>query len=380
MTERNSIGSNRPAVLHFIESGIPGGAEKLLIDLCCVQRSLGRLQPIVAHFEHPWFAARCADAGIECFTLPERRLFKSASRLPFFATQLARAMRRRRVSLLHSHLFGPIVGGSLAARLAGIPHVGTLHDIHMLAEQPRRAWQLRACLLLNTCLVTVSQQMRDFYTSRLKWRSESIVYIPNGYDPPADGLSVTRQGLAIPDGHLVAITVGRLMPLKRTGDALRALRAASGARPITLLIVGEGPDGPALVALAEQLGITAKVRFLGARQDVQALLGCSDIFIQCSDTEGLSMSIIEALHSGLACIVTRVGGNPELVHDGYNGITYDVGDIAALAKGIVDLADNEPLRTLMGTRSKELARREYSMQVCVERYLQLYSRLGLDLA
>src|SRR5262249_38695768 len=145
--------------------------------------------------------------------------------------------------------------------------------------------------------------------------SSSLSRIPNGVNIPVGAhlTKVTRESLAIPHDSIVAIVVGRLVSLKRTCDALYALRDASGKQKITLLIAGEGPEYPALVALADQLRLSEKIRFLGARDDIAALLRCSDIFVQCSETEGLSMSIIEALHAGLPCVVTRVGGNSELV-------------------------------------------------------------------
>jgi L-malate glycosyltransferase len=368
----------KPTVLHFVETGVPGGAERVILDLCRAQAAAG-LRPLVAHFDHPYFLERCAALGIDSFALPKRALFKRSITLPLFAVEFAARLRRQNVQLLHSHLFGPIIGGSAAACFARTPHVGTLHDVHMIEEDPSRIWQLQAAALLGTRLVTVSADMLNFYAKRLLWGSRSLSHIPNGVDAVTDAhmTSITREALSIPPGSIVAIVVGRLVRLKRIPDVLYALRDISVESPITLLIAGDGPERSELMALADQLHISEKVRFLGARNDVAALLRCSDIFVQCSDTEGLSMSIIEALHAGLPCIVTRVGGNAELVLHEHNGVTYDPGDVSALSHWVSLLAADARARALMGERSRQLAQRDYTMRVCADRYMQLYEKSGL---
>ena len=367
-----------PTVLHFIETAIPGGAESMLLDLCRHQLAAG-LRPAVAHFEHPWFTEHCRAIGVDSFTLPERARFKKSATLPLFALAFARRMRRGGIGLLHSHLFGPIVGGSLAARAAGIPHIGTLHDIHMIEDAPARIWQLRVALGLGTHLVTVSNQMRDFYRQHLRWAPQRTSCIHNGVDPTDGVVPVSRAELGVAAGAILAIMVGRVVPLKRMGDALRALRLLDTDRPLTLVVVGDGPELEPLKALATELGVSARVRFLGARRDVPALLRAADLFIQCSETEGLSMSIIEALHAGLPCLVTRVGGNPELVRHEYNGALFEVGDYTALSQWLGTLAADPRQRQIMGERARELALAQYTSRACAAAYLSLYKNSGLKL-
>ena len=215
-----------PNVLHFIEFSLPGGAESLVLDLCLLQRAAG-LNPMIAHFNHPHFNKRCQELAIPSFELPARAQFKKTATLPLFALGLARRLRQSGIALLHSHLFGPIVGGSIASFLARTPHVGTLHDIHMIEEDPTRIRQLQACLLLGTRLVAVSRHTREFYAGRVRFRSDRITCIHNGVRLKRS-TPVTRQSLGIENG-LVAIMVGRLVPLKRVHDAIDALYALSAA-------------------------------------------------------------------------------------------------------------------------------------------------------
>jgi glycosyltransferase involved in cell wall biosynthesis len=366
-----------PLVVHFIETDIPGGAESFLFDLCIEQRARG-LRPMIGHFGHPWFEQRCRETGIETFGLPERARFKKIATLPGFALDFARRLRHAGAELLHSHLFGPIVGGSLTAFLGRIPHVGTLHDIYMVQEVPSRIRQLQVALAFGTRLVAVSNQMSEFYRERVAWRRDRIAPIHNGIRPPRTETPVTRESLSIARDDVVLICVGRLIPLKRVQDAIQALRSIDGAAAATLVVVGEGPELPQLQALAAQLGVAERVKFLGARRDVPALLRISDIFLQCSDTEGLSMSIIEALHAGLPCIVTQVGGNPELVRQDENGALYRHSDLAALTALLRRFATDGDLRRRMGERSRQIAQQEFTIEACTGKYISLYQSLGLQ--
>lgn len=363
-----------PIVVHFIETDIAGGAESMLLDLCRRQQAAG-LRPMIAHFDHPYFARHCSDLKIDTFELPGRARFKKMATLPWFAFKFARRLRQRRVALLHSHLFGPIVGGSVAAFLARIPHVGTLHDIHMIEDAPARIRQLQGALWLGTRLIAVSRQMQGFYRQRLKWRNERIGYIHNGIEPTGEIVAIGKESLGVSLHDPVAIAVGRLVPLKRLQDALQALAIVLKSQPMTLLVVGTGPEQASLQALARQLNIAEQVKFLGERRDVPALLRSADLFIQCSQTEGLSMSVIEALHAALPCIVTAVGGNPELVSHEINGALVEVGDCESLAAWMKILAQDEARRIAMGRHSREIALREFSGRVCADHYLSCYRAL-----
>lgn len=129
---------NRVRVGHFIETKFPGGAEQVMLDLCEYSKDRN-IEPIIFHFEHRWIDDQCEELGIEHHVIPFREVFKSNLTLPVFAFKFSRLLKQYRVDLLHNHLFGPIVGGGLAAFLARIPHIGTVHDIYMIEESPKKA-------------------------------------------------------------------------------------------------------------------------------------------------------------------------------------------------------------------------------------------------
>ena len=360
-----------PVVVHFIETGIPGGAESFLVALCTQQRLAG-LRPMIAHFAHPYFLERCDAEGIETFPTPPRESFKHIGTLPHFISDFSRSLKVANVALLHSHLFGPIVGGALAAAVARIPHVGTLHDIHMIDDAPRRMHQLQMCTLLGSRLVAVSKQMEQFYRTRLRVRKNNVSCIYNGVMLRACN-AIARRDLQIPERDVVAVVVGRLVPLKRVQDAIIAIANLVSVN-VTLLVVGTGPEREELEACARQRGIERKVRFVGERHDVPAILQLADIFVQCSDTEGLSMSILEALVSGLPCVVSNVGGNAELVVDGVNGALFEARDTERLTLILQDLCANEAKREAYASHAEQ-ARETFSLRRCTAEYMKLYAAL-----
>lgn len=361
-----------PVVVHFIETGIPGGAESFLVDLCVQQKAMG-LRPMIAHFDHPYFLERCRVEGIENFPTPPRNLFKSVKTLPHFIHDFSRRLKAANTALLHSHLFGPIVGGSLTAAVARIPHVGTLHDIHMIEDVPARIHQLQLCTLIGSRLVAVSKQMESFYQSRLFFKKNSVSCIYNGAKLRACA-TITRQDLQISETDIIAVVVGRLVPLKRVQDAIAAI-AAIPTTAITLLVVGTGPEREGLEATAHQLGVAGKVRFLGERNDVPAILQLGDIFMQCSETEGLSMSILEALLSGLPCIVSDVGGNSELVTQGVNGTLFKTGNIPQITQALNDLSTDATMRHTYASNARK-TRDAFSLSKCTSEYMSLYASLN----
>lgn len=373
-------------IAHFIETNIPGGAEQVLLDLACFTQDHSAFKPVVLHFDHPFFSARCAQLGIEQLIIPKHihRYFKSIKTLPLFAWHFGRFLKQNSISLLHSHLYGPITGGALAAFVAGIAHVATLHDIHMIEEKPSRILLIKLAALLGTQFVCVSRQMRDFYCRQAPMLNSRIQTIYNGLDTDRSStLSAKEQAaqraqlkldfrLAADDR--VIICTGRLVKLKQVDLLIQAFyQTQQRLKQCKLLIVGEGPEKNALENLAHSLGLEQQLCFTGFRQDVNHLLACSDVFVQCSTTEGLSRSILEAMASPLPCIVTDVGGNHELIAEGKNGYLVQVDDSQGLAKHLETLCSNARLRETFAQASLNKIHETFSREKNFLHYLQLYT-------
>lgn len=355
-------------VAHFIDSLVLGGAETMLLDLVEHQRRRG-LDAWVVHFGHREVQAACEARDLPALIAPAHQDFKSFRRLPRFVHAFRRFLRRQKVELLHSHLFGAITGAALAARSAGVPHVGTLHDTHMIAEDARRMWLLRTASWLGTRLVAVSEEAAEFYRERGGLRYGDPQVIRNGV-----ALS-SRAAVAGSDEAITLISVGRLVPLKGFDRLLRAYGAlpADARSRSRLWIVGDGPERGSLERLAAQTG--GEVEFLGLRRDVPDLLARSDVFVLASETEALSRSILEAMAAGLPCVATDVGGNRELIHERESGLLVPLEDERALTAAMAELVASCAERQRMGAAAVARIEAELGLDACVDRYVEVYARM-----
>jgi glycosyltransferase involved in cell wall biosynthesis len=139
--------------------------------------------------------------------------------------------------------------------------------------------------------------------------------------------------------------------------------------------VGDGPERGRLLQLAEQLGIRAHVRFWGFRGKIQQILACCDLFVNSSTTEGISVSILEAMSMGLPVVATAVGGTPSIVKSGGNGLLVAPGRPDQMANAMLWLLQDCELRYRMGDRGLEQVKERWSLERMAARYLELYQQV-----
>lgn len=351
---------------HFIETEHPGGAEQVLLDICERLPKAG-CTPLLFHFSHPWLAAECEKRGIEQVAIPFPKLFKKSYLLPLFAWRMAQLLKIHKVDVLHSHLFGPIVGGALAAKFAGIRHIGTLHDTYMIEEKPSRIQQIKMASVLGSQLVAVSRSMQDFYASRLNRGERAVNCIYNGIDLHAFEPTPTARTT------LKFICVGRLVPLKQVEKVTETFILLAADHDISLTIIGGGDT--AIQQELEQLQAAnpqLNIELAGQQSNVNKWLTEADIFVQYSTTEGLSRSIIEATAAGLPCIVSKVGGNGEIVEDGVNGFLVDPDNPEDLINAMKKLCTSPELRNRFSTASRKMAQERFSAPSTQAQYQSLY--------
>jgi len=310
-----------PKVAHFIDSHDPGGAESIVVEIC---RNIGKYgyTPAVYHFGNPWLEEKCREYTIPAILVPDYKLYTSSITIPLFTISFIRFLKTQHVDILHSHLFGAITSACFAAYLAGIPHIGTLHDIYTIEEKKSRIRYLRLSSLLGTRLVTVSRQMREYLSSLGKFNERTLQTIVNGVDIDKFSVSVSREqypDLQLNTSDFVFICVGRLEEIKGHDILLKAFNGIMPREHVKLLIVGEGPCRNEMEQYIAEAGLQNNIRMLGQRNDIPSLLNLSDCFVLASRSEGLSCSIIEAMAAGLPVIATDVGGNCELVTNAVNG-------------------------------------------------------------
>ena len=239
---------------------------------------------------------------------------------------------------------------------------------------------MRAALALADGCVAVAEATRDKVCRYARVRSSFIDIIPNGVESPsvgnrADTRRDIRRSLGIPERAFVVGTVARLAKVKNLGLLIRA----SGSwkhhdSPLHVLVVGDGPESSQLQELATELGLAGVVHFAGEQQDVGRWLAAMDVYVNCSLSEGTSLSLMEAMAASLPAVVTDVGDNAKLVDHGGGGVVIPSDDVSALAAALERLLD-EPLRTRMARRARELFRSTYDCTATVRAYEQLYERI-----
>jgi sugar transferase (PEP-CTERM/EpsH1 system associated) len=301
--------------------------------------------------------------------------------------RLAALLRRLRPDAVHSRNWGAF-DAVPAARLARVPVV--IHGEHgREVSDPsglnaRRNRLRRLLLPLIDRYVTVSFDLARWLVEVVGIPSARVVTIHNGVDVGRFSDDASRRGraaLGVPEGEVVVGTIGRLDPVKDQVGLIEAFaRLRPGAVPVTLVIVGEGPCKSALEARASSLGISDRVRLLGARSDVATLLSGFDVFALPSIAEGISNTILEAMASGLPVVATRTGGNPELVQHDVTGRLVPVGDRDSLAAAVGDYVADPHLRLLHGKAGRARAVEQFPIERMATRYRELYTALILSRA
>ena len=176
------------------------------------------------------------------------------------------------------------------------------------------------------------------------------------------------------DDDIAIGIVARLVPVKNHSMLLRAAAPLlkDGSVPAKVVIVGDGSERAALESLSAELGISGRVIFLGERRDTEKLLNAMDVYVLSSISEGMNLTLLEAMSAALPVVATDVGGNGELVENGISGHLVNLGDIDAMTNRLREFALSPRLRREMGAAGRESIIRRFDERVMIGHYLKLY--------
>ena len=197
---------------------------------------------------------------------------------------------------------------------------------------------------------------------------QTLLQVPNAVDLTR---FAPRSSQAAP-GLVRVVCVGRHVPVKGLYVLLEAWRLGDLARYARLMLAGDGPERPGLMARAKELGIADSVEFLGTVADVPALLAVSSVYVQSSFREGLSNAVLEAMACALPVVATRISGNTDLVEDGQNGLLVEPGDAAALASALRALVQDPARARALGERARASVESRFALPVVLSSLLQAY--------
>lgn len=298
----------------------------------------------------------------------------------FQVLKFSQYLRKTDVRILQVFFADASVLGPLLAKLSGVKLVASRRDMGIWYS-PAVLAILRMFSSRVDMVIANSYAVKRLVASKERIPENRIQVIYNGLEPLETAKNQTR---AIADKrtdshkkrNTVIGIVANLRPVKRIDDLLRAFRKMRekihGAH---LVVVGGGDLENDLKSLAEELGILDRVEFTGRLDNPSVMIDRFDIAVLCSESEGLSNALMEYLRAGKPVVCTAVGGNQELVKDGWNGFLVRVGDVEALSNALVRIASDKTIYTMLSENAKQSIE-DCSVKAMVNRHMKLYSTLG----
>lgn len=364
-------------ILHVVDSLEVGGLERVVTDLVLAQSAAGHHVCVFSICTTGGFKAELQAKGIEVLeghkSGPlDRRVIRA----------LRHCVRQHHIGVVHAHNFVPNYYAA-AALLALTPQpalVCTCHDMGMRLQNRRLRWLFRMSLARTAHVAMVGAQVHQRFVHSGMVKPAHATTVLNGI--PVERFSRTddrrgraRQQLGLPPDATVIGAVGRLVPLKNHARLIQVMPEILRRHPDTrLVIIGDGELAATLRQEVAAHHLQDRVVLAGGRKDVADLLPAFDIFALPSQTEGLSIALLEACASQLAVVATQVGGNPEIIHEGHTGLLIPADNNAALTQALMRLLDDPHLRDELARHAQAWVRAHASIDALVQAYDQVYGK------
>ncbi len=375
-TKRQDAGSGKVKILHVIDSLGVGGMERVVIDLangldpakfrqtvCCLSRKGEAAQFLAGHI-------RCIDLGKG----------DQADRL--MPLKIARLIRQEKPDIIHSQSWSGI-DTAIARLISGRVHL--VHSEHgrnfpYLDSEPfARRFARRALYHLADAVFAISNEVRNHYCRETGFPFERMSVIPNGIDMrriDEAQASGAREEFGIASDDFVIGTVARLDATKDTITLARAFARLfqSHHNPkLKLLVVGDGSERAGLEAFAAKQGLSSSLIFTGLRHDVPRLYKAMNVFALSSLSEGMPVTVLEAMAARLPVVATKVGALSELVDEGLTGFLVEPKEPEAMAEKLTKFMDNPELGRSFGVQARRKVEREFNIDLMLRRYAELYT-------
>lgn len=368
---------SRTRVLVVSDEMEVGGSQRQIVHLL---RGLDRTRwdaELLYFRQRSFLVDEVRAAGLAIHELPKRHRVDGR-----FMWRLLMLLRRGRYDIVHCYsLTAELWVRALLPLLPACTFIASVRGLclhHTPAQWRQKRWIVRRA----DAVIANARAGAAVTAARAHLPRERVSVVPNGVTlpPPLDPAQRTQlcASLALPDGRACGLFVGRLVAIKNVALLLRALAQLAPAQRPYLLLAGSGPLDEALRAQATALALTDDVRFLGERDDAQALMQCADFLVLCSREEGLSNVVLEAMAVGCPPLASAVGGNPELIEHERNGLLFADDDADALAAALARLGADPALRLRLGAAARTDAQRDFTIEAMVRGteavYLQALAR------
>jgi glycosyltransferase involved in cell wall biosynthesis len=315
--------------------------------------------------------------------IPVHCLWRQPGRDLAVSVRLAKFFRHFNARIVHAHQTTPWFYAALSRLLYSEPRL--LFEEHgRFFPEVKNATRILVNRLLVRKLthrfVAVSQDIRERLREYEGLEADRIEVIYNGVRAEAllgpDEREALRSELGFDPGSFVVGTVGRFDPIKNLPMLVASLvRVSKEVDALRGLLVGDGPVFPEIRSLVEKTGLHDRVRLTGFRNDSRKLIECMDLFVLSSFSEGTSMALLEAMMAGVPVVVTRVGGNPEVVVNGETGWVVPSNSVDALAAAILESASNAHKRQEIAAAGKRRFEDRFAFDRMIENYGKQYRML-----
>ena len=367
-------------VLHLIAPTHFGGAEKVVLNLAdSLNRS--RFGIVVGsfvnvHFPENEFVMRLKEKRIPNRTFWLRRTI-DIDNIP----RLLEFIDSRGIDIIHTHGYRSDVIGLLAAWISSRPIVATIHGFVPINSRLRLYGQadLMALRFFDRVL-PVSDHIGESLC-RAGISREKIVTVRNAVDVNSKAVNGSG-GLTPPallsktEGDLLIGTVGRLSPEKNIPGFIDVARRLAGKyNHLRFAVVGDGPERDGLEGLTIRLKLDDKVRFTGFVQDMDQIYASLDILVISSTMEGIPLTALEAMRHGIPVVSTNVGGMPEIIEHGVNGLIVEAGDMEALGNAVESLVVNRERRRAISYNARERIARDFDRTSWIQKIEDCYASI-----
>lgn len=362
-------------ILHITHSLNIGGLERVVVDLAKGFKKNGHFVSICCLDGKEPLGEEAEKAGVKVFSLNKKSGIRWG--LPF---RIARMIKEEGINVVHTHNEAGLIYGAAAAILAKVPNI--VHTEH--GKEPnyynKRILQLAERFLLKKVkhVVVVSVDLKNKMASSTKINKDKILVIPNGIDIksfqcPELG-EIKRKELGISSDNFVIGNIARMVPLKNHKFLIAIFKELLKDFPkLKLVLVGDGLLKRELEIYSEANGLSNSVMFLGERKDIAELLSAFDLFILPSLTEGVSITLLEAMASGIPIVASKVGGNPEIIENERTGLLIPLSENIRWIETIKSLIKNENRRRDISKRAKNFVTEQFSIETMVENYEEIYN-------
>lgn len=304
-------------------------------------------------------------------------LFKYPPYVLSLANKIAEIAASASLDILHVHYAIPhSVAAYLARQVAGregMRIVTTLHgtDITLVGADPSFFEITRFTMDESDGITAVSEFLKRETNQKFPIRTP-IRVIHNFVDTVRFARSGCQREALARKGEALLSHLSNFRPVKRVLDVIEIFHRVQSEKPSRLILIGDGPDLPAAIDRARQLGIEEKVTPLGLRDEVNGLLATSDIFLLPSEYESFGLAALEAISCGVPVVGSDAGGLPEVITDGETGFLLPVGDVEGMAEATLRILDDIDLRSRLCENGRRVAAERFGRDAIVSEYEAFY--------